>query len=144
MMKKLHGLAVDLKENLPFIHLFFGTRIQCLINDHDAKAFGQKSDGFRKCYPFLLHDKGKDIAALSAAKAIKHLLVRAYGKRWGLFRMKGTKPEVVPARFFQHDRIRNNFQDIGAVFDFRYFFCRDGVRQEQASKIFRKWRTVER
>lgn len=109
-----------------------------MINYHDAITFGQKSDSFRKRDSFLLHDKGKDIAPLSAAKAVKHLLVLAYGKRWGLFRVKGAKPEEVPARFFQHDRIGNDFQNISAVFYLGYFFCRDGVRQEQASKVFRK------
>ncbi len=138
MMEKLHGLAVDLKEKLPFIHLFFQSGTHGLINDYDAIASGQKSDGFRKRYPFLLHDKGKYIATFAAAKAVKHLLVRAYRKRWCLFRVKRAKSKVISARFFQRNRIRNNLQDIGAVFDFRYFFCRDGVRQEQASKSFRK------
>lgn len=96
-----------------------------MINYHDTITFGQKSDGFRKRYSFLLHNEGKNIAPLSAAKAVKHLLVLAYGKRWGLFRVKGAKPEEVPARFFQHDCIGNDFQNISAVFYLGYFFCRD-------------------
>jgi hypothetical protein len=107
-----------------------------MIDDHNPVPFGQKSDGFRESDPFLLHDKGKDIPADSAAKTVKHLFVRTDGKRGGFFSMKGTQSDKVPARFFQHDRIGNDLQDIGAMFDFRYFFRRDGVRQEQASKIF--------
>jgi len=57
-----------------------------------------------------LHDKSKNIAANSAAKALKDLSARTYGKGSCFFIMKRTQPDVVGTSLL-HTHIAGNHID---------------------------------
>ena len=74
----------------------------------DARTISQIADRLGKTQVLALHDIGKDVAALAAAKAVPHLRSRDNVKRWGLFAMKrAASPKLMAAGLelnrFLHD-----------------------------------------
>ena len=74
----------------------------------DARTISQIANRLGKTQVLALHDIGKDVAALAAAKAVPHLRSRDNVKRGGLFAMKGAaSPKLMAAGLelnrFLHD-----------------------------------------
>lgn len=78
------------------------------IVQFNARTVSQIADRIGKTQVLALHDIGKDVAALAAAKAVPHLRSRDNVKRWGLFAMKrAAAPKLMAAGLelnrFLHD-----------------------------------------
>ena len=78
------------------------------IVQFNARTVGQIADRLGKTQVLALHDIGKDVAALAAAKTVPHLRSRDNVKRWGLFAMKrAAAPKLMAAGLelnrFLHD-----------------------------------------
>ena len=78
------------------------------IVQFNARTISQIADRLGKTQVLALHDIGKDVAALAAAKAVPHLRSRDNVKRWGLFAMKrAAAPKLMAAGLelnrFLHD-----------------------------------------
>ncbi len=78
------------------------------IVQFNACTISQIADRLGKTQVLALHNIGKDVAALAAAKAVPHLRSRDNVKRWGLFAMKrATAPKLMAAGLelnrFLHD-----------------------------------------
>ena len=78
------------------------------IVQFNAGTVGQIADRLGKTQVLALHDIGKDVAALAAAKTVPHLRSRDNVKRWGLFAVKrAAAPKLMAAGLelnrFLHD-----------------------------------------
>ena len=74
----------------------------------NTRTISQIANRLGKTQVLALHDIGKDVAALAAAKAVPHLRSRDNVKRWGLFAMKrAAAPKLMAAGLelnrFLHD-----------------------------------------
>ena len=58
------------------------------------RSLGEKLQCLRKRVILIFHNKCKHIAARTAAKAIIHLLIPAYGKRRRFLIVERTQPEI--------------------------------------------------
>src|SRR3989338_6282081 len=97
-MIKLRGQIVDFKKKVFKIQRFF---VKIAVPWYlDTDLGGQHPNGFRKLNPLLFHDETDDIAANTAAKAMKNLLVRINHKRRRFLVMKRTIRLKIPPCLF--------------------------------------------
>ena len=82
---------------VPYINVYGASKAYVLSF---SRALGKEFDRLEIVEILDLHHKGDDVAACTAAKAMKILLVRMDVAGCGLLIMKRTKTNVIPARAF--------------------------------------------
>ena len=83
------------------------------IVQFNARTISQIADRLGETQVLALHDIGKDVAALAAAKAVPHLRSRDNVKRWGLFAMKRAASPKLMAAGLELNRFLHDGNQIG-------------------------------
>ena len=78
----------------------------------DARPVCQNLQSLLKAVILIFHEKGQDIPALAAAKAVKNLFARVHRKRRRLLIMKRTQPHKAGTAFFQMHMGADHIDDI--------------------------------
>ena len=87
------------------------TLIGPVVRHLQIDPLGQEADGVRIAQAFDLHDKIDHTAALVAAEAVVHLLVRRDGKGRCFFPVEGTEAEIVCAAPLELDILADDLLD---------------------------------
>ena len=82
------------------------------FRDHDSAAAGKDVDGIGKIDAFLLHDKAKDIAALSTAKAVVALALGIDSEGRRFFLVKGAAGLPVDTRTLKRKVTCNELDNV--------------------------------
>ncbi len=115
LLEILRCLLVDEQEPLAQGGLFLVRSREGDILDRHVVAFGQIPQGLREGRAVVGHPKGENIAALLAAKAVKHLLFAAHGEGGGLLSVEGAQAGVVAAHLFQLHVLADHLDDVGGA-----------------------------
>jgi hypothetical protein len=80
-------------------------------------AFRQVLQGIAKGEVLMFHHETEDISPLPAAKAVEELVFRIHMKGWGLFLMKGAKPNISITNPPQRHKLTHHINNINSLLD---------------------------
>ena len=116
-MEQGGGLLVDLNKSLALLgprHLPGG---EMLLRQFDLVFGGQLLDRLGKGEVVVLHDKGKDIAALTAAEAVIGASFRVDHEGGGFFGVEGADAFEVYTTALEGYNLADHRRDIGGFLD---------------------------